>query len=238
MGIVKKAAYLSLFMERTDWQKLIDHLQKQKVLRTPKVVAAMRNVPRTKFLPAEKQEYNSDDAPLPIGFGQTVSAPHIVSIMNEALQFEVGNKVLEIGAGSGWQAATIAELITDKEAPRSEWGHIYAMEIVQALAEQAKKNIMNAGYGDKVTIINGEGSEGYPEKAPFDRIVVTASAQDVPAPLLEQLKSGGIMVIPIGKAPLFQNLMKITKNADGKVRRENLGGVSFAPLTGKYSQNL
>jgi protein-L-isoaspartate(D-aspartate) O-methyltransferase len=221
-------------MERSDWQKLIDNLQKQKVLRSPKVIAAMRNVPRTKFLPAEKQEYNSDDAPLPIGFGQTVSAPHIVSIMNEALQFEVGNKVLEVGAGSGWQAATIAELITDKEAPRSEWGHIYAMEIVQALAEQAKKNVMNAGYGDRVTIINGDGSKGYPEKAPFDRIVVTAASAEVPAPLLEQLKSGGLMVIPIGKASLFQNLMKITKDAEGRVCRENLGGVSFAPLTGEF----
>jgi protein-L-isoaspartate(D-aspartate) O-methyltransferase len=225
-------------MERSDWQKLIDNLQRQKVLRTPKVVSAMLYVPRTKFLPAEKQEYNSDDAPLPIGFGQTVSAPHVVSIMNEALQFEVGNKVLEVGAGSGWQAATIAELITNKEAPRSEWGHIYAMEIVQELAEQAKKNIMNAGYGDRVTIINGDGSVGYPEKAPFDRIVVTAAAPEVPVPLFEQLKSGGIMVIPIGKDSLFQNLMKITKDADGKVSRENLGGVSFAPLTGKFMQNL
>jgi protein-L-isoaspartate(D-aspartate) O-methyltransferase len=223
-------------MERTDWQKLIDNLQKQNVLRSPKVIVAMRNVPRTKFLPAEKQEYNSDDAPLPIGFGQTVSAPHIVSIMNEALQLEVGNKVLEVGAGSGWQAATIAELITDKDAPRSEWGHIYSVEIVQALAEQAKKNIMNAGYGDRVTIINGDGSEGYPEKAPFDRIIVTASAVEVPTPLLEQLKSGGVMLIPIGKDALFQNLIKIIKDKDGEVRCENLGGVSFALLTGKFGQ--
>ena len=225
-------------MERSDWQKLIDNLQRQKVLRTPKVIAAMRNVPRTKFLPAEKQEYNSDDAPLPIGFGQTVLSPHIVSIMNEALQFEVGNKVLEVGAGSGWQASTIAELISDKEAPRSEWGHVYAMEIVPMLAEQAKRNIMNAGFGDRVTIINGDGSEGYPEKAPFDRIVVTAAASEVPAPLFEQLKSGGIMLIPIGKASIFQNLMKITKEADGKVNFENLGGVSFAPLTGEFGKNL
>jgi protein-L-isoaspartate(D-aspartate) O-methyltransferase len=225
-------------MERTDWQKLIDNLQKQKVLRTPKVIAAMRNVPRTKFLPAEKQEYTSADSPVQIGFGRTVSAPHVVSVMNEALQFEIGNKVLEVGAGSGWQAATIAELISNKEVPRSEWGHVYAMEIVQELAEQAKKNVMNMGYGDKVAIINGDGSKGYPEKAPFDRIVVTAAAQDVPASLLEQLKSGGIMLIPIGKDAMFQNLMKITKDADGKVRCENLGGVSFAPLTGEFGQNL
>jgi protein-L-isoaspartate(D-aspartate) O-methyltransferase len=223
-------------MERSDWDKLIDSLQRQRVLQSPTVVAAMRSVPRVKFLPQDKKEYNSVDAPLQIGFGQTIAAPHMVSIMNEALKLEVGNKVLEVGAGSGWQAATIAELISNKEAPRSEWGHIYTVEIVQALAEQAKKSILNAGYGDRVTIINGDGSKGYIQKAPFDRIIVTAAAPEVPAPLLEQLKLGGVMVIPLGKAELFQNLTRITKDSDGKVTRENLGGAAFVPLIGEFGQ--
>jgi len=162
----------------------------------------------------------------------------MVSIMNEALQLEVGQKVLEIGAGSGWHSATIAEIIAPKEAPRSEWGCVFTVEIVQALAENARKNIMNAGYGDRVKIVNADGSKGYPEKAPFNRVVVTAAAPDVPEPLIEQLKSSGIMLIPVGNVSLFQNLVKITKGLDGKIKEENLGGVAFVPLTGEYGHQF
>ena len=159
---------------------------------------------------------------------------HMVSIMNEALQLEVGQKVLEVGAGSGWHSATIAEIISPSDAPRSEWGCVFTVEIVQTLAENARKNIMNAGYGDRVKIINADGSKGYPEKAPYDRVVVTAAAPNVPEPLLEQLKSNGIMLIPVGSVSLFQNLMKVTKESDGKIKEKNLGGVAFVPLTGEY----
>jgi protein-L-isoaspartate(D-aspartate) O-methyltransferase len=161
----------------------------------------------------------------------------MVSIMNEALQLEVGNKVLEVGAGSGWHAATIAELIAPSGAPRSEYGHVYTVEIVQGLADFARKNIMKAGYGDRVTIISGDGSVGYPEKAPYDKILVTAAAPDIPKPLIDQLKSEGIMLIPVGSPSLFQNLLKITKT-DGKIKQENLGGVAFVPLTGKYGHRF
>ncbi len=157
--------------------------------------------------------------------------------MNEALQLEVGNKVLEVGAGSGWHAATIAELIAPSGAPRSEYGHVYTVEIVQGLADFARKNIMKAGYGDRVTIISGDGSVGYPEKAPYDKILVTAAAPDIPKPLIDQLKSEGIMLIPVGSPSLFQNLLKITKT-DGKIKQENLGGVAFVPLTGKYGHRF
>ena len=162
----------------------------------------------------------------------------MVSIMNEALQLEVGQKILEIGAGSGWHSATIAEIIAPKDAPRSEWGCVFTIEIVQALAENARKNIMNTGYGDRVKIINADGSKGYPEKAPFDRVVVTAAAPNVPKPLIDQLKSGGIMLIPVGSVSLFQNLIKITKRPDGKIKEENLGGVAFVPLTGEYGHKF
>ena len=162
----------------------------------------------------------------------------MVSIMNEALQLEVGLKVLEIGAGSGWHAATIAELIAPNTAPRSEWGHVYTLEIVQSLADSARKNIMNNGYGDRITIISADGSTGYPDKAPFDRILVTAAAPSVPPPLVEQLKQGGTMLIPVGNISLFQSLLKITKGTNGKTRQENLGGVAFVPLTGRYGHPL
>ena len=158
----------------------------------------------------------------------------MVAIMDEALQLEVGHKVLEVGAGSGWHAATIAEIVAPKGGPRSEWGHVYTVEIVQGLAELARKNVMNAGYGDRVTIVSADGSGGLLEKAPFDRVLVTAAAPSVPRPLVEQLKAGGVMLIPVGSASLFQSLVRLVKGADGKVREENLGGVAFVPLTGQY----
>ena len=162
----------------------------------------------------------------------------MVSIMNEALQLEVGQKVLEVGAGSGWHSATIAEIIAPKDAPRSEWGHVYTTEIVQGLADISRKNVMNAGYGDRVTIISVDGSKGYPDKAPYDRVLVTAAAPDVPKPLIDELKLSGIMLIPVGSFSLFQNLIKITKGTGGKVKEENLGGVAFVPLTGEYGHKF
>jgi len=162
----------------------------------------------------------------------------MVSIMNEALQLEVGHKVLEVGAGSGWHAATIAEVVGPSDMPRSGWGHVYTVEIIQGLAENARRNIMKAGYGDRVAIICADGSMGYSEKAPYDRILVTAAAPDVPKPLIQQLKTNGIMLIPVGSMHLFQSLMKITKETNGKIKKENLGGVAFVPLTGLYGHRF
>jgi protein-L-isoaspartate(D-aspartate) O-methyltransferase len=161
----------------------------------------------------------------------------MVSIMDEALQLEVGHKVLEVGAGSGWHAATIAEIIAPKDSPRSNWGHVYTLEIVQELADLARKAIMKAGYGDRVTIIPGDGSAGFAQEAPYDRIVVTAAAPDVPEPLIEELKPGGILLIPVGNLSLFQSLMRIRKDDSGKTKEENLGGVAFVPLTGRHGHS-
>jgi protein-L-isoaspartate(D-aspartate) O-methyltransferase len=162
----------------------------------------------------------------------------MVSIMNEALQLEVGHNVLEVGAGSGWHAATIAEIVAPGDSPRSERGHVYTVEIVPGLADMARKNIMKAGYGDRATIIRGDGSLGYAENAPYDRVLVTAAAPDVPKPLVGQLKPTGIMIIPVGSASLFQNLIKISKTSNGKIREENLGGVAFVPLTGEHGHRF
>jgi protein-L-isoaspartate(D-aspartate) O-methyltransferase len=154
----------------------------------------------------------------------------MVSIMDEALELEVGQKVLEVGAGSGWHAATIAEIIAPREAPRSEWGHVYTLEIVQGLADLSRKNIINSGYGDRITIVSGDGSIGYAGKAPYDRILVTAATPSIPRLLVDQLKSNGIMLAPIGSASLFQNLIKISKGPDGKINENSLGAVAFNPL--------
>jgi protein-L-isoaspartate(D-aspartate) O-methyltransferase len=161
----------------------------------------------------------------------------MVSIMNEALELEVGHRVLEVGAGSGWHASTIAEIVAPTDTPKEKWGHVYTVEIVPELAELARKNVEKAGYGDRITIICEDGSIGYREKAPYDRILVTAAAPDVPKPLIEQLKDGGILVIPVGGIHFYQTLVRARKR-DGKITEENLGGVAFVPLTGKHGHRL
>jgi len=151
--------------------------------------------------------------------------------MNEALELEVGQKVLEIGAGCGWHAATVAEIVAPNDTPKEKWGHVYTVEIVSPLVDLAKANMEKTGYGDRVTIILDDGSLGYAEEAPYDRTLVAAAAPDIPKPLIEQLKIGGVLVIPVGGA--YQTLFRIRKR-DGKITEENLGGVAFVPLTGRY----
>ena len=153
--------------------------------------------------------------------------------MNEALELEAGHKVLEVGAGSGWHASTIAEIVAPSNATKDEWGHVYTVERIPGLAEFAIGNIAKAGYGDRVTIIHRDGSLGYPEEAPYQRILVTAAAPAVPKPLIEQLENGGILIVPVGGAQFYQTLVRIRKK-DGKILEENLGGVAFVPLIGKH----
>ena len=157
--------------------------------------------------------------------------------MDEALELEAGHRVLEVGAGSGWHAATIAEVVAPSDVPKEEWGHVYSVEIVAELAESARANLERAGYSERVTVICGDGSEGYAVEAPYDRVLVTAAAPGVPEPLVDQLESGGVLVIPVGGIYLYQTLLRIRKK-DSKVIEENLGGVAFVPLTGRYGYKL
>jgi protein-L-isoaspartate(D-aspartate) O-methyltransferase len=157
----------------------------------------------------------------------------MIAIMNEALKLEVGHKVLEVGAGSGWHASTIAEIVAPSDAAKEEWGHVYTVERIPELAEFAIGNIAKAGYGERITIIHRDGSLGYPEEAPYERILVTAAAPAVPKPLIEQLEDGGILIVPVGGAQFYQSLVRIRKK-DGKILEESLGGVAFVPLIGKY----
>jgi len=161
----------------------------------------------------------------------------MVSIMNEALELQVGHKVLEIGSGCGWHASTVAEVVAPSDMPKERWGHVYTVEIIPKLAELAKSNIKRAGYGDRVTVICGDGSEGYREEAPFDRILVTAAAPYVPPPLKEELKPGGVMVIPVGSVGFYQTLLRLRK-VNNEVVEEDLGGVAFVPLVGKHGHRI
>ncbi|HID90338.1 TPA: protein-L-isoaspartate(D-aspartate) O-methyltransferase [Candidatus Bathyarchaeota archaeon] len=202
-----------------------------KIARSPEVIHSFLAVPREEFVPPTLRDHAYDDCPLPIGYGQTISAIHMVVIMNEALELKRGQKVLEIGAGSGYHAALVAEIVGRE-------GHVFTIEIVPELVEFARENLKRTGYADRVTVIHGDGSVGYPKEAPYDRILVTAAAPGVPKPLLEQLKPEGIMVIPAGTIYLGQQLLKIRKAADGSITEEDLGSVAFVPLRGKEGWRL
>ncbi len=213
-------------------ERLIDYYIKSGVLRSQDVIRAFRKVPRELFVLPEyiNQAYN--DIPLPIGYGQTISAPHMVCMYAECLRLKPGLKVLEIGAGSGYNAAVIAEIIAPLHTSRDKWGHVFSLEIVPELCEFAKVNLKRTGYHERVTVICKDGSLGLPEAAPFDRIAVTAAAPRVPPPLIEQLVDEGLLLIPIGSS-YFQRLVLLRK-VKGKVFKEDISSVAFVPLKGKY----
>lgn len=211
------------FEERRN--RLVGHLVARGYTRSPNVERAMRKVPREKFVPDHLAQEAYADSPLPIGMGQTISAPHMVSIMLEELDLKPGMKVLEIGAGSGYHAAVTAEIVRPD-------GAVFTIERIPDLVDFARKNLGRAGYSDIVSVFLGDGSRGSPENAPFDRIFVACGAPDVPRPLVEQLRDEGILLVPVG-GRTFQDLIKITKK-EGKIVRENRGGCIFVPLIGEH----
>lgn len=184
------------------------------------VLQAMRNVPRHKFVPEAYIDQAYEDHPLPIGYGQTISQPYIVAWMTDLLGLQPGDRVLEIGTGSGYQAAVLAEMVGIE---------VYSIEIVPELADQAAARLEALGYGDVMTK-EGDGYYGWPEQAPFDAIIVTAAPDHLPQPLVNQLAEDGRLVIPIGPPGSYQSLWCFTAE-DGELLAENLGGVIFVPFT-------
>lgn len=185
------------------------------------VMAAMANVPRHKFVPPDEVPYAYENRPLPIGYGQTISQPYIVALMTDLTQVGPGDVVLEIGTGSGYQAAILAELAQA----------VYTMEIIEPLVVQAGERLGRLGYA-KVQARLGDGYHGWPEHGPYDAILVTAAASHVPPPLIAQLKAGGRMVIPVGAPFMIQYLLLIEKAGDGSVSTRQVLPVSFVPLVG------
>jgi protein-L-isoaspartate(D-aspartate) O-methyltransferase len=184
-----------------------------------KVLKVIGQVPRHLFVPQAIRGRAYDDTPLPIGYDVTISQPFIVALMTDVLEVEPTHRVLEVGAGSGYQAAVLAPLA----------GHVYTIEIIEPLANQAAARLKSLGY-DNVTVRAGDGYAGWPEHAPFDRIIVTAGATKIPPALIAQLKPGGRLVIPVGPNSARQALMLVTKDAQGRVRQRNVMPVSFVPL--------
>jgi protein-L-isoaspartate(D-aspartate) O-methyltransferase len=187
-----------------------------------RVMAAMAKVPRHEFVPPRDRHHAYANRPLPIGMGQTISQPFIVALMTDLMEVKPGDRVLEIGTGSGYQAALLAELA----------GMVYTIEIVEPLAREAAERLKRLGYRNVVTK-TGDGYKGWAEHAPFDAIMVTAAPREVPQPLTDQLKPGGRLVVPVGGQAAGQSLLLIEKQADGRITRRNILAVRFVPLTDK-----
>jgi len=192
----------------------------------PEVMAAMAKVPRDRFVPDEIRTLAFANNALPIGDGQTISQPFIVALMTDLLDPEKDDVILEVGTGSGYQAAVLAELV----------GKVYSLEIIPRLAEQAVRRLDRLGY-ENIEIRAADGYRGWPELAPFDGIIVTAAASHVPPPLTEQLRPGGKLVIPVGLPYMHQELLVIEKDADGECHTRNVLGVAFVPLTGSEGRD-
>jgi protein-L-isoaspartate(D-aspartate) O-methyltransferase len=190
-------------------------------VRSELVLSAMRSVPREAFLPQPLREFAYTDCPLPIEEGQTISQPYIVAFMTEALALQGGERVLEIGTGSGYAAAILAEIAAD----------VYTVERIGQLAEKAASTLADLGY-DKVHVLHGDGTKGWPDHAPYDGIVVAAGGPKIPDSLKEQLKIGGRLVIPVGRDPKIQELVRVTRISESEYRREDLADVRFVPLIG------
>ena len=204
-------------MER---EELIEKLERQGYIRSKKVKDAMLKTPRELFV-GDKKRYAYTDSPLDIGFGQTISAPHMVAVMVEELEVDETHVVLEIGTGSGYHAAVVANIVKE----------VYSIERIPELAEFARNNLKKAGYEKKVKVFVGDGTLGLPNYAPFDRIYITAATPEIPEPLIKQLKDDGILIAPVGKG--VQTLVKLRKRGK-KIEIENLMGCVFVPLVGRY----
>jgi protein-L-isoaspartate(D-aspartate) O-methyltransferase len=191
----------------------------------PNVLRAMRTVPRHAFVPTAQRAYAYRDHPLPIGHDQTISQPYIVGFMTEALRLDPNSRVLEIGTGSGYQAAVCAEIARA----------VYTIEIVEPLAKSSAKLLKKLGYRN-VFVKAGDGFYGWPEHAPFDAIIGTAAAERVPPPLLEQLADGGRMILPVEGAMGFQYLILLTKDEEGKLHERKVMPVRFVPMTGEVQR--
>jgi protein-L-isoaspartate(D-aspartate) O-methyltransferase len=203
--------------------KMVDETIVSRGVKDAAVIAALRKVKRHELVPAHIQSRAYEDNPLPIGFEQTISQPYIVATMSEAAHLKPGEKVLEIGTGSGYQAAVLAEMGAD----------VYSIEIVEPLAKRTHELLARMGY-DKLHLRIGDGYKGWPEAAPFDAIIVTAAPEKIPQPLIDQLAVGGRLVIPVGKNG-DQDLRVITRSKDGTTS-ETLFPVRFVPMTGEAQQ--
>lgn len=205
-------------------EKMVLEQIKGRGIKDPRVLQAFYKVPRERFVPEDQKPYAYDDTPLPIGYGQTISQPYVVAYMTEKVRPKKEDRALEIGTGSGYQAAILAELVKE----------VYTIEIIPPLCERAKKTLQDLGYKN-IWVYCKDGYEGLPDKAPFDIIILTAAPpKEVPPPLIKQLAKGGRLIAPVGK--FFQELILIEKDSQGKIHKKSLIPVRFVPMKGKVEK--
>ncbi len=217
----QRQRYALVELLKADSAAIPDVLDQQ--LLDERVLDALRKVPRHEFVPDTQRPYAYENRPLPIGHGQTISQPYIVALMTHLLKPKKSDRILEIGTGSGYQAAILAELVDS----------VYSIEIIEKLAEKAAADLKRSGYNN-IHTRTGDGYYGWETEAPFDGIIVTAAASHIPPPLIKQLKPGGRMVIPVGGHFMMQYLVLVSKEADGKVTTRQMLPVAFVPLTGRH----
>lgn len=206
---------------RNEREEMVEFQIRARGVRDERVLAAMRKVPRHFFVPENWERAAYEDRPLPIGEGQTISQPYIVAVMTEQSDLSPQDRVLEIGTGSGYQAALLAELT----------GTVISIERLPEIADRARENLARAGVTG-VRIVVGDGTEGYPPEAPYDAVIVTAATPEIPGPLIDQLGKGGRLIAPVGPREC-QDLIKLVKR-EGGVEKIPLGGVCFVPLIGQF----
>lgn len=203
-------------------QRMVHHQIRGRGVDDPRLLEAMETVPRERFVDEKFQMLAYRDGPVPIGHGQTISQPYVVALMTMALQVKPGDRILEVGTGSGYQAAVLAQM----------GAKVFTVERFDDLAEKARHRLAEAGYND-VAVMTGDGSRGLDEHAPFDGILVTAAGPTIPTTLLEQLRPGAHLVIPVEETKGRQRLVCITRRTDGRYDRKDLGQVAFVPLIGE-----
>ncbi len=205
-------------------EQMVETQLESRDIQSERVLEAMKKVPRHLFMPASVRQYAYVDSPVPIGKGQTISQPYIVGLMTQTVVPKPGDRALEVGTGSGYQAAVLGELVKE----------VFSIEIIPDLAERAGKALSDLGY-DNVEVRQGDGYQGWPEKAPFDIILVTAAPEIIPQPLIDQLAEGGRLVVPVGPQGEIQTLTLVTKEK-GEVQRTHITGVRFVPMTGEVQR--
>ncbi len=207
-------------------KELVQRLKKSGYIESPEILEAFRKVPREQFVPSKFRGEAYADRPLSIGEGQTISAPSMIAIMLEVLKAEKGQKILEIGTGSGYNAALLAEIVGSE-------GKIFSIERLEKIANSGRENLEKTGYEDIVQVIVSDGTLGYGKEAPYDRIIITACAPKVPDPLVDQLKIGGILSGPVGSHYRAQTLLEVEKIEGGETEINRHGSCAFVPLVGE-----
>jgi protein-L-isoaspartate(D-aspartate) O-methyltransferase len=234
-------------------QKLLEYYVTMNYANSQFSINAFERVARSLFVPNGQRSHTYNDNPLPIGHGQTISAPHMAFMECDALDILPGDKVLEIGSGSGYHASIAAEMCAPSNVKpqkwepltryyddsiygghREKWGQVVTVERLEPLVKYARKNIEKAGYADRITVIHGDGTMGLEAHAPYDKILVTAAGPEVPEMLKRQLRVNGRLIIPVGSKNFYQELLLVTREAEDRWTQHNIGGVVFVPLIGKY----